>query len=160
MAEPDDRNSVVAIGELRGLLAAFAWVNGKPDHGYTFALEELPSGADVHESLARYFGEHASKVPAVEVRGWREAIGAALHRWLFEYGDLVRPQSKSTCTMMDHQSQREMVDTILHKIEVGLQPFAVWRVEIQPVGFYECDWTDFAIRTVAASYLLHLGVSD
>jgi hypothetical protein len=53
-----------------------------------------------------------------------------------------------------------MVGTVLEAFVVGLQPLDVWRVEIEPRGFYECAWDDFAVRGAPGLFLLHLGVSD
>jgi hypothetical protein len=158
MAEGADRNPALALGEFRGLLAAFAWANHKCDHACTFTVEELPTGADVHEALARYFGESASKVSATPLGDWHAAVGEALQRWLFQFGDLVKPQA--VCALTDERCQREMVGTILDAFRAGLQPLEVWRVEIEPRGFYECAWDDFAVRGASGLFLLHLGVSD
>jgi hypothetical protein len=149
---------LLALGELRGLLAAFAWSNHRCNHSCTFTVEELPAAADLHESLTRYFGEGASKVSAFLLGDWRTVVGEALQRWLFQFGDLVRPQV--VCALTDARCQREMVGTVLDAFTAGLQPLEVWRVEVEPRGFYECAWDDLAVRGVSGLFLLHLGVSD
>jgi hypothetical protein len=153
-----DQNAVLAIGELRGMLAALAWANTKCDHGCTFTVEELPAAPDIHESLTRHFGDSASKVLAVALGDWHGAIGEALRRWLFLFGDLVKP--RAVCALTDERHQREMVGTVLDAFIAGLQPLEVWRVAIEPRGFYECAWDDFAVRGSSGLFLLHLGVSD
>jgi hypothetical protein len=158
MADAADRNPTLALGELRGLLAAFAWANQKCDHACTFSVEELPDGGNVHESLVRYFGDTASEVTAVEVGNWHAVVCDALQRWLFLFRDLVKP--KAVCALTDSRSQREMVGTVLDAFILGLQPLEVWRVEIVERGFYECAWDDFAVRGSSGLYMLHLGVSD
>jgi hypothetical protein len=40
------------------------------------------------------------------------------------------------------------------------EPIVVWRVNIEPNGFYEIEWDEFAIRGDSGWYLLHLGFSD
>jgi hypothetical protein len=149
---------MLALGELRGLLAAFAWANLKCNHDYTFTVEELPTGADVQDSLVRQFGEWASKVSVAKVGDWRSVVGDALQRWLFQCGDLVKP--KEVCALTDEAHQREMVGTVLDTLVAALHPSEVWRVRIEPRGFYECAWDDFAIRGSSGLFLLHLGVSD
>src|SRR3954469_13370439 len=129
------RNPTMALGELRGLLAAFAWANHKCNHACTFTVEELPPAADIHQALVRYFGESAAKVAAVELGDWHQAVADALQRWLFLFGDLVKP--KAVCALTDLQCQREMVSTVMDAFKAGLQPLAVWRVEVDPQGFYE-----------------------
>lgn len=153
-----DRNPTLALGELRGMLAALAWANTKCNHGCTFTVEELPVGADVHVSLTQHFGEGANKVSFVAIGDWSGAIEEALQRWLFLFGDLVKPQA--VCSLTDERSQRKLVGIVQDVFIAALQPLEVWRVEIEPRGFYECAWDDFAIRGSSGLFLLHLGVSD
>lgn len=157
MAEVGDRYSL-ALGELRGLLTAFAWANEKCNHSCTFSVEELPAAADIQQSLAQYYGDAVAEVRAVELSDWHGVIGDALQRWLFLFRDLIRP--RAVCALTDERCQRAMVGRVLDAFMLGLEPLTVWRVEIEPRGFYECTWDDFAIRGSAKSYLLHLGVSD
>jgi hypothetical protein len=158
VTEGADRSTALALGELRGLLAAFAWANHKCNHFCTFTVEELVAGADIHEALSRYFGESASQVSVTPLGDWPAAVGEALHRWLFQFGDLVK--AEAVCALTDERTQREMVDTVLDAFRAGLQPLKMWRVEIEPRGFYECTWDDFAVRGSSGLFLLHLGVSD
>ena len=158
MAERTDRNPTLALGELRGLPTAFAWANHKCNHSCTFTIEELPVGSDVHESLAHYFRETAIKVSVSQLADWHTAVEEALQRWLFQLHDLVNPQA--ACALTDERCQREMVGTVLEAFVVALQPLEVWRVEIEPRGFYECAWDDFAVRGAPGFFLLHMGVSD
>jgi hypothetical protein len=158
MADAGGRNPMLALGELRGLLAAFAWANTKCDHSCTFSVEELPAGAGLQESLAEYFGDSAKTVSATEIDDWYAAVGDTLLRWLFLFRDLVKPTA--ACALTDQRCQGEMVAIILDAFIAGLQPLAVWRVEMEPRGFYECAWDDFAIRGASGLFLLHLGVSD
>jgi hypothetical protein len=83
MAGRTDGNPALALGQLHGLLAPFAWANHKCNHSCTFSVEELSAGSDVHESLARYFGESASKVSVTQLADWHAAVEEALYRWLF-----------------------------------------------------------------------------
>jgi hypothetical protein len=158
MAEASGRNPMLALGELRGMLAAFAWANNKCNHACTFTVEELLAGDSVQESLAQFFGTSAIGVSAIEIGDWYAAVGDALLRWLFRFRDLVKP--KVVCALTDERSQREMVATIMDAFIAGLQPLGVWRVEVKPRGFYECAWDDFAIRGSSGLFFLHLGVSD
>src|SRR5437868_7067059 len=119
MAGGAGSNTALALGELRGLLAAFAWANNKCNHSCTFTVEELAAGGDVNEALASYFGDSASKVSAVPLGDWQVAIAEALHRWLFEFDDLVKPQA--VCALTDERCGQEMVDTILDSFRVGLE---------------------------------------
>jgi hypothetical protein len=158
MADAEELKMTHALGELRGLLAAFAWANHQCNHFCTFSVENLTPAADIHDSLVRYFGEDAVVVSEIALADWQAAIGEALHRWLFQFGDLVKPEMVSALT--DEQLQRDMVSTVLDALIAGLKPLAVWRVRLTPHGLYECEWDDFAIRGASGSYLLHLGVTD
>jgi len=153
-----DENPVLALGKLHGLLAALAWANHKCNHSYSFTVEELPPRCTVLESLAQYFGERASKVLVTQLADWHTTVEEASYRWLFQFRDLVKP--KAVCALTDEQEQQEMVGTVLGALMAGLQPLEVWRVEIEPRGFYECAWDDFAVRGARGLFLLHLGVSD
>ena len=54
-----------------------------------------------------------------------------------------------------------MVGNILDVFIVGWQPLAVWRVEIEPQGFYECALgMTFAVRGVRDGFCLHLVSRD
>lgn len=153
-----DRNPSLAHGELCGMLAALAWVNTAADHGCTFTVEELPDAADLPGALRLHFGEWASGVSVILIADWHEAVSAALHRWLFQFPDLVRPQK--WCALADGEFQREVVAAVLAAFTAGLQPREVWRVEVEPRGHYECAWDDFAVEGGSGRFLLHLGVSD
>lgn len=158
MSSASGSNPVLALGELRGLLAAFAWVNHKCDHFCTFTVEELSSGAELQESLNQHFGTAAMEVSAVQIGDWNSEVGDAFLRWLFRFRDLVKPDV--VCALTDERSQREIVATIMNAFTAGLQSLEVWRVKIKPREFYELRWDDFAIRGSSGLFLLHLGVSD
>jgi hypothetical protein len=158
MAEKAFRDSILALGQLRGLLAAFAWANHQCNHCCTFTVEELPISDDIHDALIPHFDEWTNKVGITELSDWQASVSDALHGMLFQFSDLVKPDAVSALT--DKRCQREIVDTIMDAFNAGLQPLQVWRVEIEPRGFYECVCDDFAIRGNSGRFLLHLGVSD
>lgn len=158
MDESPEYESNVALGQLRGMLTAFAWANGKCNHGYNFKVEKLPPGTDIHESLLLYFGENAIRITEAELPEWREPIRQASQRWLFQISDSIDRRIHSN--FADEDCQHEILDELLAAITVGLQPSLAWRVQIEPKGFYECAWDDFAFSGVAGEFFLHLGVSD
>jgi hypothetical protein len=157
MVAANDR-AILALGELRGLLTAFEWANGKTNHSYTFTVEDLPHAADVRAALVLHFGEHMADVMVSELPDWPVVVREALRRWLFQYVDLLKPGA--VCALADREYQEETVSGVLDRLVRGLQPRAVWQVQGNPRAFYECAWEDFAIEGASARYLLHLGVSD
>jgi hypothetical protein len=155
---PADQNQVLALGELRGMLAALAWANTAADHGCTFTVEDLPATADLLSALRQHFGEWAGGVSVNPIGDWHEAVSAALHRWLFQFPDLIRPQK--WCALADREFQRKVVEAVLAAFTAGLQPRGVWRVEVEPRAHYACAWDDFAVEGETGRFLVHLGVSD
>ena len=148
----------LALGELRGLISAFEWVNTKCDNSYTFEVEELPPAVDVPAALALHFGEYLVKVIVTQVDDWQEALRGAFRRWLFQYVNQLRPAA--LFALADPEFQEKMVQIILGRLGLGLQPEVVWRVNAQLCGHYECNLEDYAIEGSNGRYLLHLGVSD
>jgi hypothetical protein len=145
------------IGELHGILATFEWANGRNDLAYTFTFEELPPENDIQSSLARHFGNSMTDVRLVEIEDWSATLGNAFRNWLFQYMDLLKSSSFSALT--DHSHHEKMIDKVLRLVG-ELHPIAVWQVQVNLQGFYECAWDDFAIEIPEKRFLLHLGVSD
>src|SRR5579872_3747063 len=148
-------DSLVAYGELKGLLEAFAWANHKCNHFSTFTVERLPAGTDLLEILSRHFGENAAKIATAELADWPATIEESFRRFLFEYVDVIKPNHP--CALADERCHREIIASLSNKLALGLQPLTVWRVTIEPNGFYELYWDDFAIQNAAGWHLLHLG---
>jgi hypothetical protein len=158
MASATDKNQILALGRLRGMLAVFAWANTKCDHGCTFTVEELQTHSDVLESLRLHFGESVSKISAIELDNGHHAVTEALYRWLFMFSDLVKPEE--VCALTDKRSQQEIAGAVLNVFIAAIRPQVVWRVEIELTRFYECAWDDFVILGTSGMFLLHFGVSD
>src|SRR5438552_1693620 len=99
MIDECDSRRLLAYGELRGQLSAFAWANGKCDHNYTFEVEELPQASDIQAALVQHFGDQVKKVSIAELGDWNRVVRESLHRWLFSFEDLIKP--RSLCMMTD-----------------------------------------------------------
>jgi hypothetical protein len=161
-------DAVVAYGELRGLLRAFAWINTKTNHGYTFEFDRLPAAATAEESVCLFLRSHhelEARVTLKRLRGWRTPVRKSLGRWLFSFmcddhnGKLDDP--RRTFSITERWVRRDMVEWVTDALEQALTPTASWRVELEyGSGFYECGWEDFAFEASDGVYLLHLGVSD
>jgi hypothetical protein len=160
---------VVAYGELRGLLRAFAWVNAKTNHGYTFEFDRLPAAATVSESVRLFLLEHhelEARVTLKRLRGWRTPVRKGLETWLFSFicdshdGKLDDPHQYFSIS--ERSVRRDMIGWVTDMLESAAGPTAAWRVEIEygTRQFYECGWEDFAFESADGVYLLHLGVSD
>ncbi len=153
-----DEDSLLALGELRGMLAAFAWANGKVNHGYTFSIEPLPARGDVLESLNAHLGHWVDRIALDPLDEWRQPVDHALSRWLFQFEELIEPRFSSS--MADRDNQGEIVARMMELFEAGVHPLQVWRVHVESTRFYECAWDDFAILGGSGSFFLHLAVSD
>jgi hypothetical protein len=76
-------NSSLGFGEIRGFLEAFARFNDKPDHGYTFKFELLPSTKSIRELMELYFNGALTSLELTLIAGWRTAIRGILSKRLF-----------------------------------------------------------------------------
>jgi hypothetical protein len=159
MGAPSERDEILALGELRGLLAALAWANTWVDHTCTFTVEELPEAADIHAALHQTFDGWTTELSVVEIADWSVAVVDALRRWLFSFTEII--SSRRTCSLTHEFGQEELTELVMSSLNAALRPERAWRVQVVPTTtFYECDWADFAIQGMSGRYLLHLGVSD
>jgi hypothetical protein len=156
-------DSEIAYGELRGFLEAFARLNDKADHSYTFTFDWLPKPQDIGSAIKAWFDGQATKVATTLIEEWSPEVRNIFRRWLFQYqvstkDHLVDPNNTFS---LSHDSGREaLLDHVMMAIGRVVQPLSVWKVNVETIGFYECAWEDIAFEGADFSYLLHLGVSD
>src|SRR5262249_6259276 len=129
---------MLAVGELRGLLAAFEWMNGKCDHTCSFSLNEISATGSIYDALCLHFGSDVSEVKTETLEDWQPALRASFKGWLFRYGDLLRP--KAVCAMADEHCRDEMVARLINLIASGMAPTMVCSVITKPTIFYELSW--------------------
>jgi hypothetical protein len=161
MAVSEQRD--LAIAWLQGFLRAFAWFNQKADHGYTFSLDVIPKSSSVEEAIERHFRGEMVRMKLTPVAGWPEVVRGLLARWLFQFqdprGDHLEDPRRSFS--LSHEAFRPMFwEEVMGRLASAVQPEAVWRVEVQTRGWYECDWDDIAFEERDWVVFLHLGVSD
>lgn len=152
-----------AFGELRGFLAAFALLNDKTDHGYTFEFERLPAATDAVQAVELSFRGEATKVEATPVDDWPRAVRKIIEKWLFEFNDVnSRHLVDADCDFeLSHDVGRQrMIDWVMARLVAVVQESVVWTVFIDTKGFYECACDDVVFEFGTDRFLLHLGVSD
>lgn len=163
MAIPDDR--IVAFGELRGLLDAFAWFNNKTNYSPTFALDVLDKAGDVRGSLLDHFKlelhDDSPEIVLVAIDDWRSELRLVLGKWLFEYREFINANEMQVSGALNHEaSQRDLCAEIVKKFAAVTEPTAVWRVHVKTTDFYETVWEDLAFENNERVYSLHMGMSD
>lgn len=159
----------LAAAELNGLLGAFAWVNGKTNHGYTFTFTRLPAAASVADAVRLAVADPDTPTARVglsltRLRGWRTPVARTLQQWLFGFrtdrvGGTLRDPA-DTFTLSAPWGKRAAVAWVMTVLDRAVTPTAVWRVDVDVDRHYECGWEDLAFETADGVYLLHLGVSD
>jgi hypothetical protein len=141
-------NSSLRFGEIRGFLEAFARFNDKPDHGYSFTFELLPSTNSIRASMELHFNGALTSLELTPIADWRTAIRDILSRSLF--GQLLT----------DNRDSVRVFNWLIDRIDSCANPSTTWKADVGVSGFYECDWDDVVFQTGDTAYLLHLGVSD
>ena len=154
-----------ALGELRGLLEAFARVNDKADHGYDFSIVALPRASTVVAAIEQAFAGEARRVVATPVHDWKPALRAALESWLFQFrsastGGALLVDAHQQFALSDERGREAVLDWAMERLAILGPMSQVWRIDIETKRFYECAWADFALETMDGTFLLHLGVSD
>lgn len=148
-----------ALAELNGFLHAFELLNLGADHESTFRLERLfEVGGDAHLSLSKHLQPSNYEFSFLEDKNWRTSLSSELKRWLF---DLLPVSSPYT-----HENVYARFFELLQKA-LGSTEISVCRVMIKAAvegdrlkPFYECDWSDFLLRSSNGLFFLHFGVSD
>ena len=158
MSETVDPDTLLALGELRGMLAAFAWANRQAGHHQTFVVVNLPGGADLYAVVARFLDGSATRATLTKLDNWPSSVTEALRRWLFRF--VPGGQHQAAWPPMDPYAEANVSLEILYLIEAGLQPLVAWRVEIEPLHCSGTAWDEFVIRGASGHFLLHLGTSD
>jgi hypothetical protein len=154
---------VVAYGEVRGFLEAFARLNDRTNFACTFTFEALPDSGSLEGSLRASFGDVLVDCRATPVRDWRAEVRAVLDRWLFQYrnpGEEHLPDPGNSFYLSDGHARGELIDWVTDAIGRAARPTAAWRVDVVTECFYECTWDDLVFESADRSYLLHLGASD
>jgi hypothetical protein len=148
---------------LQGYLHAFAWFNNKCNHGYTFTLEILPKPASVQEAIKSYFGGELESLTLAPISDWRGFVRALLSRWLFQFGDSSMDHLedlRNSFSLFDDDFREMLLDEMVNRLSISLNPSSVWKVEVDTRGFYECHYEDLAFEEPDRVVYLHLGLSD
>jgi hypothetical protein len=96
--------------------------------------------------MGDYFGESASWIEVTPINDCKATLTRSFRQWFeIEIDPYIR------------ESLRESLFAKISSV-IGLQ--RGWRVIIESVDFYECDWDDFVLEGEQGRFFLHLGVSD
>ena len=155
------------IGRIQGYLEAFALFNSKTNHGYSFGYDGLGKSESVEKTLYEHFVEFVGVQPdslrlhlIVEIE---TELQAALAGWLFSFlpGNNVHLIDAHRDFSLFHEAWRHgSVKDLTELILEVAQPVAAYKVDFQPVRWYEAAWHDVALEGKEQVFLLHLGVSD
>src|SRR5436305_10916463 len=77
--------SAIALGELRGLLSAFAEINNECNHVHALDVALLSKAGGVQQTLTRHLGDSVASVAVTPLEDWQNALPAALEHWLWMF---------------------------------------------------------------------------
>ena len=157
------------IGRIQGYLEAFARFNSKTNHGYSFGLEVLEKSESVEKTLYEHLDDSAGVQPdSLRLRlivDIETELQTALAGWLFSFLSESDPHYHLTDAHQDFSLflepyRRKDVKAFTKLISEVARPIAAYKVDSQPVQWYEAAWEDVALEGEEQVFLLHLGVSD
>jgi hypothetical protein len=172
-------NVIYKLGKISGVLEAFARVNGKTNHGFTFEIEMLESQKSVEHASKDLFEVHYPDVE-VELRllaSWKSDVAKCLEGWLFQYqpqfdesglevrggGGSAFSSLKDTDSSFDLSragARSDLALALCDDIDSIAQVARVYELHISTQSWYEASWSDFVFEGQKANLFLHLGVSD
>ncbi len=152
-----------ALGRLQGFLDAFARLNDKTDHSYSFEYHRLPQAATATDAVKAVFGADLKSLEVTPLIDWPQAARRVLRKWLFEF-QCVRDDhlvdKYEAFLLSDEVGRVELLDDVLKMLIAVGHPTAVWQLNVETKRWYEGAWDDIVFETANGTYLLHLGVSD
>lgn len=152
-----------AVAWLQGFLHAFEWFNQKTNYGCTLTLDILRKPASVQEAVESHFGGELDRLALHPVEDWQEFVRELLGRWLFQFSDpsmdhLEDP--KGSFSLSDDSFRGMLLDEVMGRLMRVINPSAVWKVEVETRGWYECEYEDVAFEEQDRVLYLHAGWSD
>lgn len=167
------------LGQIDGQLIAFALLNSKLNHEFTYELTPLPAGTSaeqaVQQCLSAYY-EHAS-FEYLPLPNWHAELSQQLHEWLFSFQpqlNAAEQQQWGGCgsafaylkdvdhsfTLYDADARATLVNQLCQDIDNAIQIKQLISVKMQSQAWYEASWCDFILEGEHATLFLHFGVSD
>ncbi len=154
----------VRFGELRGYLEAFADLNGKTNHGYTFEIDRLSPDGSIVDAIKLWVRDKAARVTVEPVDDAGRAAKSMFERWLFEFQDPHGPRlddTNSDFEVSNDRGRERIIDRLLERIAAATCATSVWIVHVRTESsFYACAWDELAFEGPKGRFILHLSVSD
>lgn len=171
------KNIDFELGRLSGILEAFAIMNSKSNHNYSFEIVNLNTVNNSQIAFRKYFFEYYpeadiqfEKLPLVDFR-----VYEAIKKWLFSYqkspfinedwmgswSDLCYLEDKYQAFTLTREDGldyflKNFIEQLISLIGVR----NIYKVNVSTDSWYECEWDDFIFEGLDGSIFLHLGVSD
>lgn len=152
-----------ALAWMQGFLLAFEWVNHKADHGYTFSIDAIAKPIGVEQAIRQYFKEELAEIRLAPVADWPAEVRTLLRHWLFEFQDPTfghLEDVRNSFSLSLESFREQFLERIIQHLQSSLTPVAVWMVDIELNGFYECYWNDVVFEEADRIIFLHFGDSD
>jgi len=153
--------SALLYGKIIGILESYANFVSETNAAHTFLFEVVAKPDSLEEALKTYYENWEQEdAPYLleEIANPKEALHEKLESWLFPYPN---DPSRRRNYMFDLPEDRHsyLVEIVEFMFQVA-KPARVWKVDLRPIGWYECAWDDFVLESDKLIFVLHLGVSD
>ena len=152
-----------AVVWLQGFLHAFEWFNHKANYGAVLTLNILPKPGTVRQAIEEHIGDDVENLVLTPVEDWPGFVRALLGRWLFQFDDPSWPHledPRASFSLFQDHSRGVMLDGVMSRLAEAVRPTAVWTVQVETRGGYECGYEDVAFEEPERVLYLHAGWSD
>lgn len=154
------------LAYLRGFLEAFAWVNGKTNHGYTFEIDRVEDAGEVEDAVAKRFArDEPSKIALTKLVDWRGEVAATLERWLLRYlrddprvGHLE--DARKAFSLSHPSFIPDLIAPLVNKIASLSSIQRGFGIDIKTDRFYACESTDMVLVASDSLIFLHFDWCD
>ena len=159
----------ILLGKVQGFLEAFALFNSKTNHGCFFEFDVTNKLQSVEQTIHEYYGGFVGIEPntlkLTTVADVKEELQSLLSRWLFNFlpeNDLnyYLVDARQSFALSDEERRKQSVKELVELIFQVSQPLSIYKVEFNPVKWYDAYWEDFALENQDHIFILHLGLSD
>lgn len=139
---------LVTHGAIGGVLDVCSY----PDTGDAapeFAWQVCAKVSSLDETLQQFYGKHNfSTISKTLIEQQEKELREKLNEWLLQFTGL-------------HQFiPLDLIYQLIERMFDLAKPTRVWKIELQPIGWYAASWDDFAFESDNLVFILHLGCSD
>lgn len=171
------KNFDYELGRLSGILEAFAMINTKCNHTYSFEIVNLHVASASQFAFQQYF---LDIYPEAQIRFEASplvdsTVYDSLKKWLFSYQKVAEIDEQMISSgsdlcylddpyqafiLSDIETQQSFIENFVEALSSLLMIQKVYQVHVKTDSWYECAWDDFIFEGQDGSVFLHLGVSD